>query len=161
VQGLDAACAALLPAGAPHGSIERDVRGFTAMIRSEGLRLHARVVGLEAVYGHEAQRSAELLSLAEDYSALHAAAACIQLWLHNRSHLGELFARGEWLVLCLSRVLSRFPSARWGMPRSYRANLARELARLSEADESFSLIPLALGRGREQQEDGGASSEPR
>jgi len=42
-------------------------------------------------------------ALAESYCGLHAATACLGMWLHNRDHLGSFFAEGVWLLAALER----------------------------------------------------------
>jgi hypothetical protein len=67
------------------------------------------------------------------------------MWLHNRETLGEFFAQGEWLVLCLQRLMAIFdPSRRLQAETPYVANVARELVRRYEENRLFSIIPLQL-----------------
>jgi alkylation response protein AidB-like acyl-CoA dehydrogenase len=44
-----------------------------------------------------------LMRLAEEACGLHAKIAALGLWLHNRDHLGDFFADGEWLLAALAR----------------------------------------------------------
>jgi alkylation response protein AidB-like acyl-CoA dehydrogenase len=57
--------------------------------------------------GHRHRRSPRLLGLAADYCRLHAAASCWHTWQYGSSTGGEFLARGDWLALCLRRLLSR------------------------------------------------------
>ena len=41
------------------------------------------------------------------HCVLHAISSCVWMWLCNRAQLGGHFASGEWLVLCLQRLLRR------------------------------------------------------
>jgi hypothetical protein len=49
--------------------------------------------------------SPELFEFARKYCLLHAAAACVEMWVWNRGSLGEFFSRGNWLVLALQKIL--------------------------------------------------------
>src|SRR3569623_1340516 len=52
-------------------------------------------------------QSPALFRLAQRYCVLHAAAACLQMWLHNRTRLDDFFASGAWLLLALDRLLNQ------------------------------------------------------
>jgi Acyl-CoA dehydrogenase, C-terminal domain len=41
------------------------------------------------------------------HCVLHAISSCVWMWLCNRTQLGGQFASGEWLVLCVQRLLRR------------------------------------------------------
>lgn len=57
--------------------------------------------------GHPHRRSPRLLDLAMDYCRYHAAASCWHTWQHSSPTGGEFLARGDWLALCLRRLLVR------------------------------------------------------
>jgi alkylation response protein AidB-like acyl-CoA dehydrogenase len=57
--------------------------------------------------GHPHRRSPRHLDLAADYCRLHAAAACWHTWQYGSPAGGGFLARGDWLALCLQRLLSR------------------------------------------------------
>ena len=82
----------------------------------------------------------------EAYCTVHVATACLQIWLHNRHTLGEYFARGQWLVLCLARLLDKLgnPSAS-APPAEYVEEAADELVRLFNENQLFSILPVKLG----------------
>jgi hypothetical protein len=99
-------------------------------------RLGQRVLELHSELGLEFHRSAEAFDAAREYTLLHAGASCLHLWLGSREHLGEYFARGEWLVLCLSRVLERL-----GQPLPAPADFhERTLGELNERCESGRML---------------------
>jgi alkylation response protein AidB-like acyl-CoA dehydrogenase len=82
-----------------------------------------------------------LLGLTSRYCALHAAAAGLLLWLHNRERLGGFFRRGNWLALALHRVLAADdpcaePSATW------EDDVINELGARLRRKASFGIIPL-------------------
>jgi alkylation response protein AidB-like acyl-CoA dehydrogenase len=86
--------------------------------------------------------SPEAFDLAKRYCTLHAATTCLHIWLHNRHDLGEFFAKGAWLVLCLDRLLS---SPGWGpVPAQgqYVEAVAEQLSRLHNEDMLFSVVPF-------------------
>jgi alkylation response protein AidB-like acyl-CoA dehydrogenase len=94
--------------------------------------------------GRSFQDSPEQFELARRYCALHTAAACVHLWIYNRQLLGDFFARGQWLVLALDRLLTNFRSQTISLQHPYRENLAQELLRLFRDDLLFSIIPMQL-----------------
>ncbi|TMQ96613.1 acyl-CoA dehydrogenase [Actinomadura soli] len=51
--------------------------------------------------------SVAALARAKRYCELHAMFSCVLTWLHNRHEFGGPFAEGQWLVLCLQRLLQR------------------------------------------------------
>ncbi|MFC4050202.1 acyl-CoA dehydrogenase family protein [Actinomadura syzygii] len=51
--------------------------------------------------------SVAALGRAKRYCELHAMMSCVLTWLHNRHEFGGPFAAGQWLVLCLQRLLQR------------------------------------------------------
>jgi alkylation response protein AidB-like acyl-CoA dehydrogenase len=61
--------------------------------------------------GHPHRRSPRLFELAVDYCRFHAAASCWHTWQYGSPTGGEFLARGDWLALCLQRLLSRPGSA--------------------------------------------------
>ena len=88
----------------------------------------------------------EAFELARRYIMFHAAAACALTWLHNRNELDEFFARGEWLALCLDRVLRQFQPSRPAPPGRFVENVAQQMMSLYEDDCLFSIIPTQLAR---------------
>lgn len=91
----------------------------------------------------KAGRSAPLLDAGRRYACLWAAAALVQLWLHNRDRSGPFFAEGLWLGPALAR-LHAAPATR-SRPAA-EAALAEHLLALHDQDRAFSLVPLALPR---------------
>jgi alkylation response protein AidB-like acyl-CoA dehydrogenase len=89
-------------------------------------------------------RSPAMFELAKRYCTLHAAAACLQLWLYNRATLGDFFASGEWLVLALDRLLAVLRPRRDPLPPSFVTAVAGEAVRLFEHDKAFSIVPFQL-----------------
>ena len=92
----------------------------------------------------------EAFELARRYITLHAGAACLYLWLHNRNELDDFFTRGEWLALCLDRVLRQLQPWRPAPPPETVANVTRQMMRLYEEDRLFSIITMQLARTDEQ-----------
>jgi len=102
------------------------------------------LAGCVAQYGRSFHGSPEHFELARRYCLLHAAAACFHLWVHNRQQLGDFFARGEWLVLALDKLLTNLRSQTIPLQHRYRENMAHELLRLYREDLLFSIVPLQL-----------------
>ncbi|TDC76660.1 acyl-CoA dehydrogenase [Actinomadura sp. 7K507] len=51
--------------------------------------------------------SVAALARAKRYCELHAMLSCVLTWIYNRHEFGGAFADGQWLVLCLQRLLQR------------------------------------------------------
>jgi len=89
-------------------------------------------------------KSPLLFSLAEEYCACHAAAACLQLWLYNRDNLDAYFAQGEWLFLVFRKLL------KIGAAEAEAPLVDGAFAKLQEmhaAGRFFSLVPFVLATG--------------
>ncbi|MEL6940166.1 MAG: acyl-CoA dehydrogenase family protein [Cyanobacteria bacterium J06598_1] len=102
----------------------------------------------QSAFEHGHDQSFESFELAKQYCRLHAAIACILMWIHNRNNaeLGEFFAKGEWLVLSLHRLLSHFRMTLSAPPAAYYENVAQELLQLHKADKMFSIVPFQLAQ---------------
>jgi alkylation response protein AidB-like acyl-CoA dehydrogenase len=103
-------------------------------------------------FGHD--QSPELFEIAKKYCTLHAAAACLHMWLYNRQLLGDFFAKGEWLVLSLHRLLRVVRPLPYFISEIYVENVAQELLKLHQEDKLFSIVPFQLAQSQSQtQED--------
>jgi alkylation response protein AidB-like acyl-CoA dehydrogenase len=87
-------------------------------------------------------RSAEMFELSQAYATLHAAACGLAVWRCNRDRLGEFFARGDWLVRGIDRLLERLDPAHVSH-QPPAASIAEELRRRAHACEPFSLLVLS------------------
>ncbi|MFM8297460.1 MAG: acyl-CoA dehydrogenase family protein [Microcystis aeruginosa] len=101
-------------------------------------------------YGHD--QSPELFEIAKKYCTLHAAAACLHTWIYNRSILGEFFARGEWLLLSLHRLLRTLRPLPYTLSEVYVENVAQELLRLYQKNQHFSIVPFQLAHSQTTEE---------
>jgi alkylation response protein AidB-like acyl-CoA dehydrogenase len=97
-------------------------------------------------FGHD--QSPELFEIAKKYCTLHAAAACLHMWLYNRKLLGDFFAKGEWLVLSLHRLLRTLRPMPYLIWEAYVENIAQELYKLYREDKLFSIVPFQLARSQ-------------
>lgn len=102
------------------------------------------LIGCAKKDGRSFDKSPEIFEFAKKHCILHAAAACLQMWLRNREALGEFFARGEWLVLCLERLMANFHPSRRSRASVYAATVAGELVLRYQENKLFSIIPLQL-----------------
>jgi alkylation response protein AidB-like acyl-CoA dehydrogenase len=93
-------------------------------------------------YGHN--QSPELFEIAQKYCTIHACASTLYLWLYNRNILGEFFAKGEWLVLSLHRLLRTMRQLPYSISEEYSENLTQELLNLYKQDKLFSIVPFQL-----------------
>ncbi|MBD2439004.1 acyl-CoA dehydrogenase [Nostoc sp. FACHB-110] len=94
--------------------------------------------------GHK--ESPEVFELAQQYCTLHAAAVCLHIWVHNRTQLGDFFGKGEWLALCLHRLLGSLGQSLDTVPTAYRENAAQEMQKLYAQEQLFSIVPLQLAK---------------
>lgn len=160
LQGLEIALAQLY-ALETDSSIDTDVLQKLITLTSavlEELDAQDRTVANSAFeYGHD--QSPELFELAKNYCTLHAAAACVHMWIHNRKILGDFFASGEWLVLCLSRLMLTLRPSQGVISHSYVENVAQELLRLYSEDKLFSIVPFQLAHTETQENTIHATSE--
>ncbi|NEO57901.1 MAG: acyl-CoA dehydrogenase [Okeania sp. SIO3B5] len=107
-------------------------------------------------FGHD--QSPELFEIAKNYCALHAAAACVHMWIYNREILGEFFAGGEWLVLCLNRLLQPFGHSQ-KVEQLYWEKVTQEMLKLYDENKVFSIVPFQLAQTQKQENKTNASSE--
>lgn len=91
-------------------------------------------------------KSPEIFEQAERYCVLEAAACCLHLWIHNREGLGDFFARGDWLVLSLERLLVRLGQRRRVLPPEHEARVAEQMQRLYDEGRLFAVVPIQLAR---------------
>ncbi len=108
-------------------------------------------------YGHD--QSPELFEVAKTYCTLHAAACCLQMWLYNRTILGDFFAKGEWLVLSLHRLLRTMRPLPYSISDVYVENTAQELLQLYKEDKLFSIVPFQLANSPTNEDRPYASSK--
>jgi alkylation response protein AidB-like acyl-CoA dehydrogenase len=85
----------------------------------------------------------ELIGQVERYCRLHAAAACFHIWSQNGSSCGEFLGRGDWLVLCLDRLLSDDHGS-IAVSHPWVSSVAEELVDRYRSDRSYSIIPHRL-----------------
>jgi hypothetical protein len=107
-------------------------------------------------YGHD--QSPELFEIAKKYCTLHAAAACLHMWLYNRTILGDFFAKGEWLVLSLHRLLRTIRHLPYCLSEIYVENTAQELLKLYKEDKLFSIVPFQLAQSQSPEDKPYATS---
>ena len=108
-------------------------------------------------YGHD--QSPELFEVAKKYCTLHAAACCLQMWLYNRTILGDFFSKGEWLVLSLHRLLRTMRPLPYSISDEYVENTAQELLKLYKEDKLFSIVPFQLAHSPINEDRSYASSK--
>jgi alkylation response protein AidB-like acyl-CoA dehydrogenase len=142
--GLEDAVAAVpgAAAGLPAEARQR-LAGGAARLRDE-----ARELGLLALArrGHRNayDQPAQAFDLARRYCTVAAAAACLRVWLHNRSWAGAFLAEGEWLALALHRLLPPPGPGGLALPTDGTERCVAELLRLHRENRLFSAIPFQL-----------------
>lgn len=90
------------------------------------------------------EQSFESFELAKNYCKLHAAAACLQMWIYNGDRMGAFFAGGEWVVLCLDRLLSEFRPVKAAIPQAYFDRVTEQMLHLYETHKMLSIVPFQL-----------------
>jgi len=126
-----------------------DLGGLLSELRQEFLEQQQALMNLRRHSGSVFNQPVQLFELARRHCVLHAAAACWWMWLFNRESLGDFFARGEWLVLGLNRLLADLQPWRWAFFNRHERNVSQYLLELQKDGRLFSILPLALA-GREE-----------
>jgi alkylation response protein AidB-like acyl-CoA dehydrogenase len=110
-------------------------------------------------FGHD--QSPKLFEIAKNYCTLHAAACCLHMWIYNRQLLGDFFAKGEWLVLSIHRLLRTLRPMPYSISEIYTENVAQELVRLHQTNQLFSIVPIQLAKSEinKQEDKTNASTE--
>src|SRR5207245_11332709 len=89
--------------------------------------------------------SGEGFELAKIHCVLHAATACYYMWAFNRLHLDQAFASGEWLVLCLARLLKTIsPQKTVVLSHAYDDHALTIMKQLLQENRLFAIIPMQL-----------------
>jgi alkylation response protein AidB-like acyl-CoA dehydrogenase len=142
----------------------KEIITLTTQLLAKIKRQHQEIIEVAKRHGRQHHKSPEIFDLAKKYGILYAAAACVHIWHHNRSHLDDFFSRGEWLVLALQRLIN--PSAKWregewasgrndngrlsvsdspsSISNTYLENVAQEMLSRRQGNKLFSIIPLQL-----------------
>jgi hypothetical protein len=107
-------------------------------------------------FGHD--QSPELFEIAKKYCTLHAAACCLHMWVYNRHHLGDFFARGQWLALSLHRLLRTIRPLSYTLSDDYVESAARELLKLHREAKLFSIVPIQLAQPSPLEDNSHATS---
>jgi alkylation response protein AidB-like acyl-CoA dehydrogenase len=115
----------------------------------EELNAHDRQIGqLKFEFGHN--QSNNLFDTAKKYCTLHAAASCLHMWIYNRTSLGDFFAKGEWLLLSLHKLLRSLQPTLRPIPQlnssSGVESIAAEMVKLYKEEKRFSIVPFQLAR---------------
>jgi alkylation response protein AidB-like acyl-CoA dehydrogenase len=88
----------------PHQRIRAAMGRLRSQIQTLDNKLAAIDLRSNGTLHHRPPR---LFDLAADYCRLHAAASCWHTWQFGSPTGGEFLARGDWLTLCLHRLLAR------------------------------------------------------
>jgi alkylation response protein AidB-like acyl-CoA dehydrogenase len=143
--GLETAVARLKEIG-DEGPALRETVELSEALLAEVATGNRALDELIAREGASFSTAPEAFEIARRYITLHAGAACLYLWSYNRNDLDEFFARGEWLALCLNRILTMIQPWRPSPPTEFVDNVTEQMKQLYEEDRLFSLIPMQLAR---------------
>ena len=138
-QRFEQICEELLAAADAHAApgVAAELKDLMSSIG--GLR--ARVdEGIRANKGDTSSVAA--LARAKRYCELHAMMSCVLTWLHNRHEFGGAFAEGQWLVLCLQRLLQR-AQPDFDLSEEFLPPVEDAMFRCSDEGSWFSLLSLA------------------
>lgn len=122
--------------------------GLVRRIASELTVVERKITELQQLRNDPFQRSTVMFRCSERFSALFNAAACVQLWLHNRETLGDFVASGTWLVLCLHQLLTRLDPNIDPLPTPVMDRAVAELRSMFDGDRLFSITPVQLASHR-------------
>lgn len=118
------------------------IMNLASMVLEE-LNQHDQIIANSKFeYGHN--QSPELFEIAKKYCNIHACASILYIWVYNRNILGEFFAKGEWLVLSLHRLLRTMRQLPYSISEEYTENVTQELLNLYKQDKVFSIVPFQL-----------------
>ena len=129
-----------LPGDAAEHPVDAEVRSYLATMAGDIAMELAVTAGQFRSKDRPPHASPEAFAAAERYAHLHAAAACILVWLRSRGALDAFFAGGEWLAIALAQLVG--PSGAPPPGPWYERVFAR-LAALDEAGRTFALEPLS------------------
>jgi alkylation response protein AidB-like acyl-CoA dehydrogenase len=122
-----------------------NVKRLAGELEREIGQLSATILRAPVTSGNTFNQSPDSFEQAERHCTLHAAAACLHMWLHNLDLLGGSFAAGTWLALALDACLRDLqPGRESSLPSAYTEIVARELVRQFREDQLFSILPLQL-----------------
>ncbi|WP_008314019.1 acyl-CoA dehydrogenase [Leptolyngbya sp. PCC 6406] len=159
LQGLETALATLQDQGLIQAQVEEQV---LSLLQQQG-ELLLKVLDEQdtaianSAFEHGHDQSFESFEMAKQYCRLHAATACLHMWLYNHQQLGDFFAQGQWLVLCVDRLLAHLSPERPAVPTSYYETVAVELLRLHQEDKMFSIVPFQLAQASVPESNVGAA----
>lgn len=130
--------------GADHETTaaEKDLKLLLRRFVQERQKLDQAVRDLVAQQG-DIHISVEGFELATTHCILHAASACYYMWLFNRTTLEEGLAAGDWLVLCLVRLLKLlYPREELVSSQPYAERVTQTLLQLLQQDRMFGIAPI-------------------
>jgi alkylation response protein AidB-like acyl-CoA dehydrogenase len=119
------------------------------MVQTAVMALDQQVAEASFQFGHD--QSPEWFDLAKQYCTLHTAGSCLQMWIYSRDRLGSFFAQGEWLALCLRKLLLTCYPADALPPRLDDTAIAQELLKLYQENRLFSIAPFQLAQSYSQE----------
>jgi hypothetical protein len=123
----------------------KDIKRLAGELDQEIEQLSAAVLSAPIISGNTFNQSPDYFAKAERHCTLHAAAACLHMWVHNRDLLGGSFATGAWLILALETCLHDLqPGRESSLLSAYTENVSQELVRQFREDQLFSILPLQL-----------------
>lgn len=121
-----------------------EIRRLGAAVPPAWAALRAAVAELEAAGEPGLDKSAAMFDCARRYCRLFAAAACLHLWARSRHALGLFFARGEWLLLVLARLLRDVVPGGSPAERAAAEAVAVEVAARLRGHGLYGLVPVPL-----------------
>jgi hypothetical protein len=112
-----------------------------------------------AIKGEDGEYAPDVLRLAHLYSVLHAAASCVHLWVYSRELLDSFFANGEWLTVCLQRLLTELGAAEIKIPANFQDHISDHLLRLHKEHRLFSFSGIQLANEQQIQNSEHSTSD--
>lgn len=122
-----------------------NIKRLAGELDQEIEQLSATILRAPITSGNTFNQSPDSFEQAERHCTLHAAVACLHMWLYNLDLLGGFFATGTWLVLALETCLRDLqPRRESSLPFTYTESVSQELVRQFQDDQLFSILPLQL-----------------
>jgi alkylation response protein AidB-like acyl-CoA dehydrogenase len=134
VEGLSSAFQAELP---------EEIAELLRLLRQELERVDRSFEALREA-GDRRVNSSARFDLARRYCRISAAAASVQMWIHNRGAGDDFFNGGAWLNVILHRVLARLNPDTPEAPPSAREQLFEHMTAQFERGDLFSVSSIRL-----------------
>jgi hypothetical protein len=150
IQGLEASLRAIGDLGGKPGVDQQTIetiKVYVGKLMAEINSLHALILDYSDGGEGASRQSLAMTDFSRRYCLLHAAAACVHMWLHSREKwmMTDYFSTAGWLLLWLKK--SVFPhSDDNSLQATFSDNAVQEMLRLYNGDCLFSTLRFQLAK---------------